>query len=75
MIVALALIVRMVLPVSVLVLGMCGVAFMFHPVNDPSKPERAQRGVIVRAATERPTILPLSFIDWQVVDAGNTQPH
>src|SRR5712691_213695 len=40
-----------------------------------SKAELAQRGVIVRAAAERPVILALALLDRKIVDAGDAQAH
>src|SRR3977135_2846494 len=40
-----------------------------------SKPEFTQRRVIIRPASERPMIFALSFLDRQIVDAREAQPH
>src|SRR5208337_1964441 len=40
-----------------------------------SKPEIAQRRMIVRAAAKRPVVLALALLDRQIVDAGDAQTH
>src|SRR5262245_10293949 len=39
------------------------------------KPEVAERGVIIRAAAERPVIFALTVLDREIIDAGDPPPH
>ena len=40
-----------------------------------SKPEIAQRKMVIGAAPERPMVLALRLLDRQIVDAGDPNPH